>query len=294
MAASLAFYALFSLLPLALVALAILGFFLGDDPSSRGRLIDSLAGVLSAQSRIVLDASLANLQSHEGARGLSAVVGMGTLVFGASGVFSELETSLNTIWRVPPPPASGLWIAVWRALRDKASSFATVAGAGAILFVSLLVSTGLKSLSPLPGQTLPDALAWRVVNEIVSLGFATLLFATVFRMLPRTTVTWRDVRGGAFATAVLFGALRYLLAWYLGSIGSYAAYGAIGAVLALLMWIYVVALVVFFGAEITRVYAERARAAPSGSRDPPRAPLPSRGSPRGADGSSGPCRPGSE
>jgi membrane protein len=257
MGASLAFFALFSLLPLVLVTMAVLGFFLGDDPATRERLIDSLAGVLSAQSRVLLDASLASLQSHVAARGVGAVVGAATLVFGASGVFSELETSLNTIWRVPPPPAAGLRAAILRALRDKATSFATVAGAGAVLFVSLLVTTGLKSLAGSPDRTLPDAVAWRIVDEIASVGLATLLFAIVFRMLPRTEVAWRDVLGGAFLTALLFAVLKYLLAWYLGDIGSYAAYGAIGAVLALLSWIYLVSLIVFFGAEVTRVFAER-------------------------------------
>jgi membrane protein len=164
---------------------------------------------------------------------------------------------MNTIWRVPPAPSVTLWKKIVRALRDKASSFSTVAGAGTILLVSMLVTTALKSLSGAREKTLPDAVVWRSTDEVVSLILTTLLFAVVFRMLPRTEVAWRDVQGGALVTALLFSVLKHILAWYLGDIGSYAAYGAVGAVLGLLTWIYLVSFVVFFGAEVTRVYAER-------------------------------------
>jgi membrane protein len=104
-----------------------------------------------------------------------------------------------------------------------------------------------------------DLRVWQGIEAIVSLGLATLVFALVFRVLPRAGIAWRDVLGGAFLTAVLFGVLKRVLGWYLGHIGSFAAYGAVGGVLALLMWIYVMSLVLFFGAEVARVHAERAR-----------------------------------
>jgi membrane protein len=234
-----------------------LGFVLGNDPSTRGKIVDAISGLLSPQFRSLVDDTLASMQSHQTARGVGAVVGITTLVFGASGLFSELETSLDTIWRVGAEPSASVRTVILRALKSKATSFAAVVCAGAILLASLLVSAALAALNDAADHVAAGAILWRAIDAIVSLGLATLLFAVVCRVLPRANATWRDVVGGAFLTALLFSVLKHLLAWYLGHVGSYAAYGAIGAMLGLLTWIYLVSLVVFFGAEVTRVYAER-------------------------------------
>ena len=255
--ASLAFYALFSIFPLLLVVAAILGFVLGDAASTRESLVASVARVLSPESRTLLDDTLASMQSHQTARGVGAAVGVVTLLFGASGVFSELDTSLNAIWRVEPARSAALGTAVLRALADKAVSLLAVAGATGVLLTSLLVSSALAAVSGAGEHVVADPVFWRGLEDIVSFALASLLFAFVFRVFPRTEVLWRDVRAGALFTALLFIPLKRALAFYLGHIGSYAAYGAVGGVLGLLMWIYVVSLVVFFGAEVTRVYAER-------------------------------------
>jgi membrane protein len=257
MGASLAYYAIFSIFPLLLVAVTALGFFLGDDPSTRERVVSSVSHILSPQFRQLLDETLANLQAHESARGVSAAIAVVTIFFGASGAFAELDTALNKIWRVKAEPSAGFTTALLRALRDKAIAFAAVAGAGAALLMSLLVSTALAAFSGAVARFIPDAILWRSIDALVSIALATLVFALVFRTLPRTHVAWRDVLGGAFFTALLFSVLKHLLAWYLGHVGGYAAYGAVGAVLGLLTWIYLVSLVMFFGAEMTRVYAER-------------------------------------
>jgi membrane protein len=258
MGAALAYYAIFSIFPLLLVSVTILGFLLGDDPSNREKVLDALSNVLSEQFRATLDETLASMQSHQTARGVGAIVGIATLLFGASGVFSELETSLNTIWRVTEEPDSAIGTTVRRALREKAISFAAVVGAGAVLLASLVLSTALSAFGNVAERVIPEALLWRAIDTAVSLILATLLLAVVYRVLPRTRVAWRDVLGGAFVAALLFSLLKHALAWYLGHVGSYAAYGAVGAILGLLSWIYLVSLLVFFGAEITRVYAERA------------------------------------
>jgi membrane protein len=257
MSASLAYYAIFSLFPLLLLAVTILGFFLGTDPASREKLLDSLSNVLSPEFRSLLDETLTSMQSHQTARGVGAVVGVATLLFGASGVFAELNTSLNTIWRVKAASAEGFGASVRRILRGKAISFGIVVGAGAALLLSLIVSTALGAFSDAAQHVVPITFVWREVDAGVSLVLTTLLLAVVFRTLPRTAVAWRDVLGGAFLTAFLFSILKHILAWYLGHIGSYAAYGAVGALLGLLTWIYLVGLLVFYGAELTRVYAER-------------------------------------
>jgi membrane protein len=255
--ASLAYYAIFSIFPLLLVAVTALGFVLGNDPASRERILGSVSKVLSPQFRSLLDDTLANMQSHQTARGVGAVVGVVTLVFGASGVFSELESALDTIWRVRAEPSTGFRTTILRAVKSKATSFAAVACAGVVLLASLVVSAALAAFGGAAEHIVPNAMVWRTVDALVSLGLATLLFAVIFRVLPRADVTWRDVLGGAFFTALLFGVLKHLLAWNLGHMGSYAAYGAVGAVLGLLTWIYLMSLVLLFGAELTRVYAER-------------------------------------
>ena len=272
MGASLAFYAIFSIFPLLLVAVAILGFFLGDDPANRGRLIDSLAGALSEPSRELLDETLREMQTHQTARGVGALIGTATLVFGASGVFSELKTSLDVIWRVEDVPAPHIGASLLRAMGEKAIAFAAVAAAGAVLLASLFVSTALAALGGETGPQAFHALGWEVADALASLGSSALVFAVLFRTLPGARVAWGDVRAGALVTALIFGAFKHLFARYLGSVGSYAAYGAAGAFLGLLMWIYLVSLVVLFGAELTRVYAER-----EGSLSP-RASLPGGGS----------------
>jgi membrane protein len=257
MGASLAYYAIFSIFPLLLLALTILGFFLGSDPSNRERLLGAVANVVSPEFRSLLDDTLSSMQSHETARGVGAIVGVAMLVFGASGVFAELENSLNTIWRVKADVSTTFAKTIVRALRDKATSLAAVLAAGALLLLSLIVSTALATLSGVLGRAASVALAWQWIEALVSLALSTGLFAVIFRVLPKTHVAWRDVLGGAFLTAAVFGVLKHLLAWYLGHLGSYAAYGAVGAMLGLLTWIYLASLLVFFGAELARVHAER-------------------------------------
>ncbi len=257
LSASLAYYAIFSIFPLLLLAVTILGFFLGTDPTSREKLLGSVASALSPEFRAMLDETLTSMQSHQTARGGRAVVGIATLLFGASGVFAELDTSLNVIWRVKAAATEGFGASLLRVVRGKAVSFAIVIGAGAVLLLSLLVSTALSAFSNVAQQVVPITFVWREVDAGLSLALATLLLAVVFRALPRTAVAWRDVLGGAFFTAFLFSILKHLLAWYLGNVGSYAAYGAVGAILGLLTWIYLVGLLFFYGAELTRVYAER-------------------------------------
>jgi membrane protein len=257
MSASLAYYAIFSIFPLLLLAVTILGFFLGHDPSTREKLLASVAKALSPEFRALLDETLASMQSHETARGVGALVGVATLFFGASGVFAELDASLNAIWRVKARATEGVGASILRLLHGKAISFAIVVAAGVVLLVSLLVSTALGAFNNAAEQIVPVAFVWREVDAGVSLALTTLLLAVVYRALPRTTVAWRDVLGGAFLTAFLFSILKHILAWYLEHIGSYAAYGAVGAILGLLTWIYLVGMLLLYGAEVTRVYAER-------------------------------------
>ena len=253
LAASLAYYAIFSLFPLLLLAVTVLGYALGEGSTTRNELLDSLTGATGSPAvRALLDQTLSSMQAHRTARGVGAVVGLATLAFGASGVFSELSTSLDAIWRVKGGTDETTWQSVLAFLRDKALSLMLVGVTGVLLLGSLVVSTMLAAATPLGGR-----LPWSTLELVASMLLLTLILATLFRVVPRAPVTWRDVLVGAFVAALLLTVLKRSMAWYLAHLGSYAAYGAVGAVLGLLLLIYVSSLVMFFGAELTRVFAER-------------------------------------
>jgi membrane protein len=257
LAASLAFAALYSLFPLLLLLVTGIGFLLGDDEHVRHRVVASVAGGASPESRALLDQALQSMQTHRTARGLGAAVGFVTLLIGASGVFSELEASLNTIWRVRAPENKGLWATVVRAAKGKAFAFSVVLAAAAALLLSLGMSTVLGAIASSSERVVPGAIPWRAVDAGVSLGFLTLLIAAIYRVVPQTRVAWGDVLGAALVASLLFTALKYLFAWYLSHVASYAAYGVVGAFLGLMTWIYLAGMVLLYGAELSRVYAER-------------------------------------
>jgi len=270
LAASLAYYALFSLFPLLLLSVTILGFVLGRGESVRHELLSSVSRATSPVFLTLLDETLTSMQTHLTARGVGAVVGAVALLFGASSVFSELQFAMNVIWRVKEPPSPGIWSTVFVTVKEKAFSFAIVAAAALTLLASLIVNTLVTVL----GASAHGGRLERVVSIpaelVLSVGFLTVLFAAIYRSLPRATVLWRDVTAGALLTAVLLTGLKRLFAMYLGHLGGYAAYGAVGAVLGLLTWIYLAGFFLYFGAEVSRVYAERygslvADGAPRGS-----------------------------
>jgi membrane protein len=170
------------------------------------------------------------MQTHRTARGVGALVGFFALFFGASGVFSELESSLNFIWRVESKKTKGIWATVLEASKSKALSFAVVVGAAIALLASLGVSTALQAVGSATTDGSAAGTMWQLVEAAASLVFLAGLFAAIYRIVPQTDVKRRDVFGGAFVTSLLFAGLKGLLAWYLAHIGNYAAYGAVGGV----------------------------------------------------------------
>jgi membrane protein len=255
--AAFSYYAVFSIFPLLLLCVTSVGFIVGHDASIRERILDYVSNSGAHELRPLMDQTLTSMKEHSTARGIGAVVGFVTLLFGASGVFSELESAFNVIWRVKAPPSRSFLQTVLATVKDKALSFLVVLGAGCALLLSLLVSAALSAVDSTASQVVKSPILWLLVETGVSIGMLTALLAAMYQMIPRTKVAWRDVLGGALLTAFLFTALKRLFAWYLGHIGSYAAYGAVGGVLGLLAWIYLASLLLFFGAEVTRVYAER-------------------------------------
>jgi membrane protein len=252
MAAALSYYALFSLFPLALLSVTALGFILGGDPGVRERLIGSYDFTSSPELRSLLDDTLAGMQHHQTARGVGLAVGIASLLFGASGVFSELQSALDRIWRAPPTPSTGPLATILDVVQGKAVALLLVLSAAGVLLASLVASTALAAVGQTGQRALPSAPFWQLVELVGSAGFLTLVLTVLFRTLPRVRVRWRDALLGATVAGILISAAKRVLAYYLAHMGSYAAYGVVGSVLGLLLWTYVTSMLLFFGAEVAR------------------------------------------
>lgn len=250
MAAALAYYTVFSLAPILVISIALAGLVFGQE-AAEGRIVGQISGLIGQTSASALEAMIAAARKPSTGI-LATVLGVATLVFGATGVFAELQESLNTIWGVKPKPGRGFI----RMLKSRFVSFAMVLGIGFLLLVSLVVSAAIAALgSWMSGLLpLPEALM-QIINVAVSIGVITLLFAMIFRVLPDVQIAWRDVWVGAAFTAVLFGLGKLAIGLYLGKSSLASSYGAAGALVVLLVWVYYSAQILFFGAELTRSYA---------------------------------------
>jgi membrane protein len=245
--ASLAYYTIFSLAPLLLIATALAGFFFGEEAAT-GELLVELQRLVGEPAASAINGMLKN--AREAGGGGVTVVGLAILLFGASGVFVQLQDSLNTVWNVPPKQSSGIWGMV----RDRLLSFTIVLGVGFLLLVSLVLSSVLTALN----RFLPDAGSlpvWQVVNQVISFGVITLLFAMIYKYLPDAKVEWRDVWVGAAMTALLFTVGKYLIGLYLGRGSVTSTFGAAGSLVVVLVWVYYSAQILLFGAEFTYAFA---------------------------------------
>jgi membrane protein len=255
--ASLAYYTLFALAPILIVAIAVAGLAFGAE-AVRGEVVGQIRGLVGEQGARAVQAML------EGAAKPSSsipatVIGLVTAFLGATGAFIELQNALNAIWRVKPRPGANVRDFVVQRL----ISFGLVVGVGFLLLVSLLVSAALSALSRYLGQLLPTLTAfWEAGNVLVSLFVITLLFAMVYKILPDVRLRWRDVWVGALVTAGFFSIGKQLIGLYLGTSSVGSSYGAAGSVVVLLVWVYYSAQVVLLGAEFTRFYVERFRGQP--------------------------------
>lgn len=242
LAAALAFYTTVSLAPLMIVVLAVSGFLFGPD-AMRGHLAEQLSGLVGPQAAAFIQ-EIVQSASTEKSGVLASVLGVLTLMLGASGVFGQLQDALNTIWNVEPPQRS-----FWGTIRARFLSLTLVFGVGFLLMVSLVMSAVLAAFSKPVGVYAP------LFHELISMSVFTLLFAMMFKILPDVRVAWRDVWIGALVTAVLFTLGKIGIGLYLGHSAVGSSYGAAGALVVLLFWIYYSAQILFFGAEFTQVYS---------------------------------------
>jgi membrane protein len=256
LSAALSFYTILSLSPLLLVLVAVSGL-VGVREAMSDEMVDQIRTIIGEAGAEVAEAVLKSAENKE--QGLAAmIVGMATLLFGATGAFAQFQEALNTIWEVEAKPGRS----IWSFARTRLVSMTMVLLSGLLLLSSMVLSAAVAVVRSLLADRLPEmAWFWQRWDFLVSVGLMTVLFALMFKMLPDVKIAWRDVVVGALLTGVMMTAGKFAIGWYLsyGSVGS--AYGAAGSLIALLVWIYYSALIVFLGAEITQVYAHR-RGAP--------------------------------
>jgi membrane protein len=250
--AALSYYTLFSLAPLLVIALAVAGMIFGDDAASgqlEGEIRDTVgANVASAIQDLIRNAHRPNTGS------IAIVVSVVVLILGASGVFNELQTALNAVWEVKPKEGRG----IWGIIKDRFLSFSMVAGTCFLMLASLIITTLVSALSKWwTPESLPGgAILWQGINQLVSLGVVTTMFALIYKVLPDVHLSWRHVWVGAFATALLFTLGKFLLGLYLGRSSTANSFGAAGSLAVVLIWVYYSAQIILFGAAFTRVHAE--------------------------------------
>jgi len=249
LAAALAYYTAFAIAPLLVIAIAIAGFFFGDE-AARNQVGHQVSGLLGETAGNAVNDMVQRANSNESGGIVATIIGIATLLFAASGVFGELQNSLNTIWEVAPKPNQGFMATI----KQRFFSFAMVLGVGFLLLVSLVISAALGAVGQFFGGSEPT-LIWKVINFIISFGVTSALFALIFKYLPDVKVRWSDVWIGAVATALLFTIGKAALGWYLGRSSTTSTYGAAGSFVALLLWVYYSAQILFLGAEFTQVYA---------------------------------------
>jgi membrane protein len=260
MGAALAYYTLFSLAPVLIVAIAIAGLAFGPE-AVRGEIVGQIEGLVGRGGALAVQAML------EGAARPSSsvpatVIGIITFFLGATGAFLELQTDLDAIWRVKPKSRGSF-------LRDlvmqRLISFGLVLGFAFLLLTSLVVSAALAAVHTYMGNAFPGvAVLWEALNVIVSLVVITLLFAMIYKVLPDVKLAWSDVWVGALVTAGLFTIGKFLIGLYLGTSAFASSYGAAGSVIVVLLWVYYSSQIILLGAEFTRAYVEQ-----FGPRPPP-------------------------
>jgi membrane protein len=266
LAAALAYYTTFSLAPLLVVLIAIAGAVFGRE-AVRGQLDDQIRGLLGQDAAKAVQDMVQSATTHPSSGMLATVLGTAALIFGAGGVFGELQESLNTIWEVKPKPGRG-----WRGIvQDRLLNFGMVLTVAFLLIVSLVVSAVLAGVGKFVGGYV-GALTplWHALDVLVSIAVLTALFGAIFKFLPDVEIAWRDVWIGAAFTSVLFTIGKTLIGIYLGRSSTTSVYGAAGSLVLLLLWVYYSAQILFAGAELTQVYANQygSRVVPAPNAEP--------------------------
>jgi membrane protein len=253
MGAALAYYTMFSLAPLLLIAISVAGLVFGEE-AARGEILGQLRGMMGTEGALAVQGLLESV-SKPAESATAALIGVVVLVVGATTVFGELQDALDRIWRAPARSKHSGW---WTLLRTRLLSFGMVLGIGFLLIVSLVASAALAALSnwwsPLFGGW--DVVA-EIVNFVISFVLITAGFTLIYKLMPRVRIAWRDVIVGATVTGALFTLGKFLIGLYIGKSGVASSFGAAGSLVVVVVWVYWSAQIFLLGAEFTWAYAHR-------------------------------------
>ncbi|EGV44416.1 YihY/virulence factor BrkB family protein [Bizionia argentinensis JUB59] len=253
LSAVVAYYAVLSLPGLLVIIINLVGYFWGVE-IVQGQLTNEISSALGSDAADSIQSMMIETQNSEKST-MATILGIGTLIFGATGVFYHLQLSLNQIWKISPENG----MSFGKMLLDRARSFAFILAMGFLMLVSFLVTAIISVLKDYIQSLLPDMVVYIafIFDFLVSIGIVTLLFALIFKFLPDAKIRWKTVWIGAFITALLFVLGKFLLGLYFGQANPGSTYGAAGTIVLILLWVSYSCLILFFGAQFTWVYAER-------------------------------------
>ncbi len=266
MAAALSYYTVFSLAPLVIIVITVVGLLVGKS-AAQDQIMTQIKSLVGDSGASMVQTMVDN--ANKPADGiLATIIGFVTLGAGAAGVFTQLKGALNTIWDVVPKEEGGIK-GILASIRSQFLSFGMVLGIGFLLLVSLVLSAGLSAASQLISGVVPMTTGvLELVNTVLSFGVITLMFAALYKFLPDEKIDWRDVLIGAAFTSLLFTIGKFAIGLYLGHSGTASAYGAAGSLVVILLWVFYSSQILFFGAEFTHVYAYRRAGKPIGEKSP--------------------------
>lgn len=252
LSASLSYYTIFALPPLMIIIITICGFFFGKDAVT-GQLYGQINGLVGNEAAIQIQNAIKNVELSN-SNIFATIFGGVMLLIGASGVFAEIQSSINFIWGLRAKPNKG----IKKFIQNRLMSFSMIASVGFLLLVSLLVNSAMDLLSARLKLYFPESTVYLfyVLNIIIVFLIITLLFAIIFRTLPDGNIKWKDAFIGASSTSILFMIGKFAIGFYLGSSAVATVYGAAGSVIIILLWVYYSAIILYFGAEFTKVYAK--------------------------------------
>lgn len=253
LSAIVAYYTVLALPALLVIIINVIGAIWGVE-IVQGQLTDEISAALGKDAASAIENIIIETQNSE-SNFLSTVIGIGTLLFGATGVFYQLKISLNEIWKIKTNPNAK----IWKIITDRALSFAFILVIGFLLLVSFIVTAAISALNSYIRDALPDVLLYiaYILDFVLSVGIISVLFALMFKYLPDAKIKWRTVWIGAILTSILFVVGKLLLGIYFGQADPGSTYGAAGSIILILLWVSYSSLILFFGAEFTYVYAKR-------------------------------------
>ncbi len=261
--AAIAFYTVFSLAPMLLAVIAVAGLVFGQE-AAQGAMVTQVGGLVGKDGAEAIQTMIASA-SNFGSGVLGTVVGVVTFLFLATGAIVELQNDLNIVWKVKPSERSGVLLFI----RTRLLSLGLIVGFGFLLLVSLTVDAGLSAVGHYLSAAFSGAATLlHILNFVVSLAVTVLLFAAIFKILPDVDLGWRDVWIGAVITALLFTLGKFVIGLYLGRSNLTSSFGAAASVITILLWIYYSSLIVLFGAEFTKAYADAHGRPETGGKDP--------------------------